>query len=198
MNKDEDNFVEELTIKLQELVEKDKDNYIPKIKISHHVNILKDITGIPERGKWKLVFGAAEQDIVIYLDEKNYKIEIPFDHGDITKAKGSFPSKSNSNKKHFPFCVIPYVIWEVKCGNLTTHQIAFYSSVAQQIKDKFPDVMYNLLVLNARKTDQTLNRHGKYFDIILKKEKSSVDDISREVYEVIKDRMKFNGILQSE
>jgi len=193
---EEDRIIEELTERLNELMK--KDNYQPKIKIDNYVTVLKDITAVwnKNKNKWELVFGSAEQDIVVYLDDKNYKIEIPFGEGDIVRARYSF-SPNSKVKTHFPYVIIPYVIWEVKYGNLITHQIALYSSYAQQIKDKFPHIMYNLLTIKPGRSYQALNRHGKNFDFILRRDRYNPEEISKKMYEVIQSRMRFYGILRS-
>ena len=193
----EDRIIEELTERLNELMK--KDTYQPKIKIDSYVTVLKDVTAISNKNKteWKLVFGSAEQDIVVYLDDEKYRIEIPFEKVEsIEKDRGSFPQNSKI-KTHFPYVIIPYVIWEVKYGNLITHQIALYSSYAQQIKDKFPDVMYNILTINPRRSYQALYRHGKNFDFILRYDEYDPEEISKKMYEVIRSHMKFHGILKS-
>jgi len=193
----EDRIIEELTERLNELMK--KDTYQPKIKIDSYVTVLKDVTAISNKNKteWKLVFGSAEQDIVVYLDDEKYRIKIPFEKVEsIERARGSFPPNSKI-KTHFPYVIIPYVIWEVKYGNLITHQIALYSSYAQQIKDKFPDVMYNILTINPRRSYQALYRHGKNFDFILRYDEYDPEEISKKMYEVIRSHMKFHGILKS-
>ncbi len=199
----EDKFVEEITELLKKRISTDGSLFTPKIKVDHHINILKDITAIPnsiKSYKWELVFGDAEQDIVVYLDEnekklRNFRIEIPFS-GDLVKARKSFPPKSKRN--HFPYCVIPYIIWEVKVGDVISHKITQYSSMAQQIKDKFPHVMYNLLMIGSTKLDETVLRHGKNFDLITTvKRGTPLENIAEKLYEIVKDRMSYAGILKN-
>jgi len=194
---DDKKIIKELTERLKKLVK--KDDYQPKIKIDSYVTVLKDVTAISNENKteWKLVFGCAEQDIVVYLDDEKYRIKIPFEKVEsIERARGSFPPNSKI-KTHFPYVIIPYVIWEVKYGNLITHEIALYSSYAQQIKDKFPDVMYNLLTIEPGRSYQALYRHGKNFDFILRYDEYDPDDISKRMYEVIRNHMKFCEMLKS-
>lgn len=194
----EDVIVKGITDKLKDMIKNEEKYYKIPIKVSDHLNILKDITALPnnrnKNGKWELIFGNAEQDIVVYLDDTNekYKIEIPFNN-DIVKATKSFPKES---EKHKSYCVIPYVIFEVKYNNLNTHQITVYSSVASQIKNIFPHVMYNLLIIKTSKTDQTLLRHGKNFDLFIVEKSDDISKLSEKIYRIIKNRMKEYSIFE--
>ena len=136
------------------------------IEVNDHVNVLKDVTTLWKEDRFKLVFGDAEQDIVFY--DKRYRIDIPWDKNNLVHAFKSFTEKSKKKNK-FPYIVIPYYILEVKTSKqVNTHTISLYSSYAEQIKDKFPAVTYDILLINARKLSETVERQGKKFDWIIR------------------------------
>ncbi len=183
MNK-EDIIVEKITQKLKQKLSQNQ-KLSKKIVIDSHVNVLKDITIMPNIRKRKsndprfvLTFGDAEQDIVVYF--KDAKIEIPFDSKYIQKARRSFPNKSI---KHFNYVIIPLIIFEIKYGKVITHTLTNYSAISQQIKDKNPDTTYCIVLINN--PDSSIEkqlRHGRHFDWIIPLSVSfelSNDDIER-------------------
>ncbi len=196
----EDKIVIEVTKRLKDRLNND-DKLKQKISIDHHVNVLKDVTILPnpKRGRvgiprFCLTFGDAEQDIVVY--RKDEKIELPFDDKYIRRAAKSFTSKRNSN--HFRHIIIPLVIFEVKYGEITTHSLTHYSSIAQQIKDKMPEIAYNLVLINCgQSSPEKVTRHGRTFDWIIPihigKEPSNGDfeSVSDQIYDMILRFLKY-------
>lgn len=125
-----------------------------QVEIKTKIKILKDVTVVPEKSTFNIVFGYAQQDIVIYSKNKIPPIE----HVIHVKSKEARE------------IIVPLVIFEVKIGKekgLTSHAIETYSHIAREIKDKFPFVMYNFVIQKSDKRNETLWRHGKHFDRIL-------------------------------
>lgn len=123
-----------------------------QVEIKTKIKILKDVTVVPDKSTFNIVFGYAQQDIVIYSKNK-----IPPIH-DVRHVKS----------KEAREIIVPLVIFEVKIGKgLTSHVIETYSHIAREIKDKFPFVMYNFVIQQSDKRKETLWRQGKHFDRIL-------------------------------
>lgn len=125
-----------------------------QVEIKTKIKILKDVTVVPEKSTFNIVFGYAQQDIVIYSKKK-----IPPIHDEHVRHV-----KSKEGRE----IIVPLVIFEVKIGKgLTSHVIETYSHIAREIKDKFPFVMYNFVIQQSDKRKETLWRQGKHFDRIL-------------------------------
>lgn len=202
--KKEDVIVRKVTEKLKNKL--DKENKLKeKISIDHHVNVLKDVTIMPHpkkgsRGipRFCLTFGDAEQDIVVYRKYEN--IVIPFDNKYIRKATKSFSPKKNAN--HFKHIIIPLIIFEFKYGNVTTHTLTNYSALAQQIKDKMPEITYCIVLINVvNSTREKELRHGRYFDWIIPLHVSteltdnSIERVANGIYEQIIKILKYRAPL---
>lgn len=187
----EDYWIKKIKEKIQDALKSGSlKEFSENVKVESKVNVLKDITIIKyEKDGFKIVFGDAEQDIVIYLNDDKFKINIP-EAEDFKKASGSFPTSGRTGS-HKPHIIIPLIIFEVKLG-ANSHQITCCSSIAEQIKDKFPFVTYNLLLLESAesgyKQDETLERHGKRFNRIIRwKEigEESINKIAKELEKII-------------
>lgn len=128
------------------------------IEMDEAVKVLKDLTVIKTEDNFKLVLGFAEQDIVVYL-----KRQIP-------RIKNENLINYRLGRKHE--IVVPLVIFEIKTGkDLVSHALITYSHIAAEIKDKFPFVMYNLVIERTEKREETFWRQGKNFDKIFIEEK---------------------------
>lgn len=122
------------------------------VSIGTKVKVLKDVTIIRLLSNFKILFGFAEQDIVVYSKEE---IE-PIKSMNVKLLK-----YGNKTIK------IPFVIFEIKTGrDPVSHGLITYSHIAMEIKDKFPFVMYNLVLKKRTMQDKTFWRQGKHFDRI--------------------------------
>ena len=123
------------------------------LKISEGKNILTDVTCIYEKNKFELVHGFAQTDIAFYmerqLDEKKIVSELVKFYGDTDIRKGLF--------------AVPFVVLELKCGDVTTDGIRSRDFVAARIREMFPFCAYYLLAENTKKEEKTLLRQGKSF-----------------------------------
>lgn len=196
--KKEDEIVVKLCAELKKKFKRNKKLLKFPIELDCFVNVFKDVTvySYNNSKNWKMIFGDAEQDIVFYVSPEHSHLKIPFDNKYITRARNSFPIKSKAkNRKHFEYCVVPYIIWEVKYGSLNSHNISLYSNYAEQIKDKFPHVMYNFVTIGSSKTPETLARQGKNFDFIIS-EKSSIKEAAKKMYKISRERLNHYGVLK--
>jgi len=113
-------------------------------------NVLTDFTIAPnENGKFQLYACFLEQDIAIYLKDKQVNLS-----GDVELVR--------ADKIR-----IPFVIAEVKLAkNFDTHKLITYSAIASKIKTLFPDCIYFMLIKGKRKFRRiTLKRYAKSVEV---------------------------------
>jgi hypothetical protein len=122
--------------------------------ISESKNILTDVTCVFENKKFELIHGFAETDVCIYR-EIDFKYA-PFKNNGLIKFYGDKIIKEGK-------FAIPYVVLELKTGNLTTDGIRNRDFVASRIKTMFPFTAYYLIAENTKKEEKTLLRQGKSF-----------------------------------
>lgn len=123
------------------------------IKICESKNILTDVTCIYEKNKFELIHGFSQTDIAFFTEiwfdvNKNISDLIKF-YGDTDVKKGLF--------------AVPFVVLELKCGDVTTDSIRSRDFVASRIREMFPFCAYYLLAENMKKEEKTLLRQGKSF-----------------------------------
>jgi len=144
------------------------------VEIGKLTKILKGVTVAKVEGKFKIILGFAEQDIVVHL-----KKQIP-------RIANEYVLNYRLGKKQE--IAIPLVILETKTGKeLVTHALITYSHIAMEIKDKFPFVMYNVVIERTTKKEETFWRQGKFFDKIFIKEKQP--KMHDEIFELVKDHL---------
>lgn len=120
-----------------------------------------EMTDETKTNNFRLNYTFFQQDLVICLPPSKW---IPKD----------LVGPENSKRIHFDALgettdgkiAIPLIICEMKIGaNLNSHGIITYSHIAGNIKERFPWVKYNLvLVGKGKKKDNTLYKHGMHFD----------------------------------
>jgi hypothetical protein len=138
------------------------------LQISVSKNILTDVTCIYEKGKFELIHGFAETDIAIF------KL-IKFDNNTVPTSLIRFYGDKDIKKGEF---AIPFVVLELKCGDLTTDGIRSRDFVASRIKELFPFSAYFLLAEGTKKEEKTLLRQGKHFtNYFISKSEFTKDEI---------------------
>lgn len=129
------------------------------VVVDPKVKIVKDFTFGRIDGRWKLVAGVQQQDIVFYQSQDS------IDYADFKSKAMDKIGKYKGKQIHVPLLVL-----ELKVGGkqLVTHQLITYSSISAQLKQVFPHCRYCLLIRdeNRQFSQQTLLRHCKGFDRI--------------------------------
>lgn len=125
------------------------------VEIDDEVKILSDLTCIKEKDTFKLGIGFAKVDIAVFkqiqFDKLNKELLESF----------KFIQDSKNDKR----CLnIPFVILELKSGNITSDAIRSRNEVARKIKDVFPFCSYIFVAETTSKKEETLFRQGKTFD----------------------------------
>ena len=123
------------------------------MQVQEGKNILTDVTCIYENNKFELIHGFAQTDIVIY---KETKFEVSKSKNDLIRFYGD----TDIRKGLFS---VPFVVLELKCGDVTTDSIRSRDFVAARIREIFPFSAYYLLAENTKKEEKTLLRQGKNF-----------------------------------
>jgi len=144
---------------VQLLKEKFKEKY-PKLNIKNKEQILIGITCGFRKNNIKMIFQSAEQDIVIYLEDYNYNINI---------KENDFVSSFSKSLPHGKV-LIPLIIFEVKNKSVITHAVRQYSEIARMVKSVFPFCMYNFLLLNFKDPNHEVDKiymASKNFDRII-------------------------------
>ena len=140
------------------------------LKVAEGKNILTDVTCIYENDKFELIHGFSQTDIAIYK-EVHYNMDL---------GKNSlirFYGDKDINKGIF---AVPYVVLELKTGDLTTDGIRSRDFVASRIKSMFPFTAYYFIAENTRKEEKTLLRQGKSFtNYFISKEQIDKDYFTR-------------------
>lgn len=151
------------------------------LQISEEKNILTDVTCIYEKGKFELIHGFAQTDIAIFkaisFDNNTVPTSLIKFYGDIDVKNGEL--------------AIPFVILELKCGELTTDGIRSRDFVASRIKEMYPFSAYYFLAECTKKEEKTLLRQGKNFtNYFISKEEFSIDEIKEIFINYIQPHLK--------
>lgn len=125
----------------------------PDLQISEEKNILTDVTCIYEKGKFELIHGFSQTDIAIFK-------AIKFDNNTVPTSLIKFYGDKDVKNGEL---AIPFVILELKCGELTTDGIRSRDFVASRIKEMYPFSAYYLIAESTKKEEKTLLRQGKNF-----------------------------------
>jgi hypothetical protein len=125
------------------------------LQAGEKVKILSDLTCIKEENTFKLGIGFAEVDIAIYepisFDKSNKQLLEYF----------KFIRDSRKDKEHLN---IPFVILELKSGDITSDAIRARNEVSRKIKEVFPFCSYLFIGERTSKREETLFRQGKNFN----------------------------------
>ncbi|MBI3233239.1 MAG: hypothetical protein HYZ42_04245 [Bacteroidetes bacterium] len=140
------------------------------IQVCEGKNILTDVTCIYEKDKFELIHGFAQTDIAFFteikFDANKHASDLIRFYGDTDIKKGLF--------------AVPFVVLELKCGDVTTDSIRSRDFVAARIKEMFPFCAYYLLAENTKKEEKTLLRQGKDFtNYFISKDEFSKDEIKQ-------------------
>jgi len=150
------------------------------ISFEERIKVISDLTCIQEKEHaFHFDLGFSEVDLAIFK-----KIEFENKIGFIKSSNtldGMF--KTVMNKKDTKTLNVPFIIIELKSGDITTDAIRSRRVVAQSIKNIFPFCLYIFIGENTKKTQETLRRQGKDFDayFIYEKKISKKDII--DIYE---------------
>jgi hypothetical protein len=123
------------------------------LSVGEGVNILTDVTCIFESGTFELLHGFAQTDVAIYKEA----------HYNISNTSSGLTRFYGDKEIHNGRFLIPYVILELKAGELTTDAIRCRDFVARRIRDIFPFSAYYFIAENTQKEEKTLLRQGKSF-----------------------------------
>ncbi len=125
------------------------------LKVDRKVKILADLTCIKEKGKFRLGMGFAEVDVAIYK-------QISFDKSN--RQLFEYFKFIHDSKKDKEYLNIPFIILELKSGDITSDAIRARSEVARKIKEIFPFCSYIFIGEDTAKKEETLLRQGKGFN----------------------------------
>jgi len=135
-------------------------NFLETLKIEPQKHIFIGTTVGMFKGKLRLLFQSAKQDIVIYYHNENSDMRI-YEGGFYKRYRASFTDQD---------FLVPIVIYEVKYKQVTTHQVRQYSEEARMIKTIFPFCQYNLLLLRVENDSTDVNKvymSSKGFDNVI-------------------------------
>lgn len=132
-------------------------------EIKEGVQVPKDFTYIPYKNQFCL--GGVQTDIAIYKNIGNkFKSDLIY----FTQ----FPKSEEIN--------IPFIIIELKSGDLTSDAIRARDLVARDVKNLFPHVSYIFIAEKTNKKIETLLRQGKNFNnFYLSKKPLTIDDFKK-------------------
>ncbi len=153
-SKPEDVFCRDLASALEADLElPSMSTLIRGLKVRTHEKVLYDITVLyGGAGEFRPKLGFLEQDIVI-----GKPLVVP-------PALGACFSRAKIKSELFQ----PEVVIELKCQNVTTHQLITYSQIAARIKAVFPRCRYYLVLgYCSVKAFEKVMRHGTNFDRIV-------------------------------
>jgi len=149
-----------------------------KIHVGSKVKVISDFTCLKEKSGFKLAIGFSEVDIAIY--KKN-----PFNKKDQRILK--FFKFLQDSKKDEEFINIPFIILELKSGEITSDAIRARNEVARKIKNIFPFCAYFFIGDKTSKRRETLFRQGKSFNnFFVYKDEISEKEINNIITEFIK------------
>ena len=134
--------------------------FAPRLVVEQKVKILKDLTiGRDRDGKWRLVVGFQQQDIVFF----NPAQAIPMD-----RFKSDFMRIDKYDREEQRPVVVPHAVCELKLGKgLVTHTLITYSTISSLLKSVFPHCAYYFLLYSNEERGlrpETVLRHTKGFD----------------------------------
>lgn len=152
------------------------------LKVNKEVKIASDLTCIKEKNTFKLGIGFTKVDLVIYkqisFNKSNRQLFEYF----------KFIQDSRKDRKYLN---VPFVILELKCGQVTSDAIRARNEVARRIKNVFPFCSYIFIGENTSKKEETLFRQGKNFDNFFIFERKIVqEDISGIISKFVKPYLK--------
>ncbi len=152
------------------------------IKVESCNYILRDFTfSRDKKGKWQLLCGTQEQDIIFYKDIISRKDFL----GEIGKTSGAGLRKD---------LIIPLALCELKVGTLNTHGMIVADKIAQDVKSIFPHCISLFIVLSDIKRKlgpETVLRQAKSFNGVYlewEKEKEAIWKELRKHFEYCKKR----------
>ncbi len=149
-----------------------------KIHVGSRVKVISDFTCLREKSGFKLAIGFSEVDIAIY--RKN-----PFNKRDQKVLK--FFKFLQDSKKDEEFINIPFIILELKSGEITSDAIRARNEVARKIRNIFPFCAYFFIGDKTSKRRETLFRQGKSFNnFFVYKDEISEKEINKIITEFIK------------
>ena len=149
-----------------------------KIHVGSKVKVISDFTCLKEKSDFKLAIGFSEVDIAIY--RKN-----PFNKRDQKVLK--FFKFLQDSKKDEEFINIPFIILELKSGEITSDAIRARNEVARKIRNIFPFCAYFFIGDKTSKRRETLFRQGKSFNnFFVYKDEISEKEINKIITEFIK------------
>jgi len=123
------------------------------------VKILKDFTIGRTQGRWRLIAGFQQQDIVLYA---------PCQSIQMTEFSSRALRINKYDKTKQKPVIIPLLICELKIGVKTnTHALITYGSISAQLKSIFPHCAYHFVMDSNRERGmkpETVLRHSKGFD----------------------------------
>lgn len=143
------------------------------LNLAEGQNILTDVTCIYEKYRFEFIHGFAETDIAIT------KL-IDFDYNGIPKSLIKFYGDKDVKKGKL---AIPFVVLELKSGELTTDGIRSRDFIASRIKDMYPFSAYYFIAENTKKEEKTLLRQGKNFtNYFISRNEFTLEDV-KEIYD---------------
>jgi len=155
-----------------------------KLAIGTQKHVMIGCTVGVKKNELKLLFQSAKQDVVVFLKEEKER-KIP-EADLIERFRGSFCDKDHE-------FTIPFLIFEVKYKNITTHQARQYSEEARMIKHIFPFCLYNLVLIKTGNIKQDnvdkVYMAGKNFDEILYFDTRNSEEIVKKLKDVVKGHM---------
>ena len=140
---DEDKLSNKLVKFLKKALSSELKKY--KLELEEKVKVPKDFTFVPNTNKF--CFGGARVDIGIFKRTDN-SLNTPLIY------ETRLGEKIN----------IPFIILELKSGNITSDAIRARDLVARHIKSIFPFISYIFIGENTEKKEETLLRQGKNFN----------------------------------
>jgi len=149
-----------------------------KIHVGSRVKVISDFTCLREKSGFKLAIGFSEVDIAIYREN-------PFNKRDQRVLK--FFKFLQDSKKDEEFINIPFIILELKSGEITSDAIRARNEVARKIRNIFPFCAYFFIGDKTSKRRETLFRQGKSFNnFFVYKDEISEKEINKIITEFIK------------
>lgn len=146
---DEDNLAKNIIPDLKLLVK----NY--DLLAKEKIKVVSDFTCLKKGDEFKFYVSLSEVDIAIYKRS-------PFDRSDKSIINNFIFYRDSPNNKDF--LNIPFVVIELKSGDIQVDSIRARNEVARKIRKIFPYCMYIFIAENTHKKEETLFRHGKGFN----------------------------------
>ena len=139
-----------------------------RVTVAAKVKVLKDFTVGRVDGRWSIIAGVQQQDIVFFHEKDS------INYSDFKSKAMLDINKYRDKPIHVPFLVVEL---KVGSGNMNTHEFITYSSISAQLKQVFPHCRYCLLMAANERgfRQQTFLRHCKGFDRVFVGWKSERD-----------------------